>query len=199
MPYDFKKEEKEYYQAKSHAQILYLPPMRFIALDVKGGEGIREGAAELTAILTEIRSASRSGHEPLGPYDFVMPPLEVLWCNPKDRAKLPTGSRKSFNARIMLRLPSFVSDKDLERAKGSTEVSTVTLDEGQCVQMLHQGSLSRLGESVEKMQDYIASFGYRMDTTERPFHEIWLNDHFRTPTARLKTVVRLPISIAVPS
>lgn len=187
MPYDVKKEEKEYYQPKARPQILYLPQMRFISLDVEGEEGIAEGHQRLVGAMKEIRSWDLAGS-----YDFVMPPLELLWRNGKDPSKLPLASRRSFSVTLALRLPSFVPAFEVgSRLEG---ITCLTLEELECVQFLHTGSLARLKEGVAEAGSYVKDFGLGIDTSLRRYHEIRLNDHLKTPTAKWRTVVRIPLS-----
>jgi hypothetical protein len=66
-----------------------------------------------------------------------------------------------------------------------------TLDEGQCVQMLHVGPYSKEGETISQMT---ALAGQKGLSFHGRHHEIYLSDPRRVPPERLRTILRLPVA-----
>ncbi len=103
----------------------------------------------------------------------------------------------------MIRLPDFVTEKDLAWAVETAEkkkkldcsaAAFLTVDEGLCVQILHLGPFDEEPASVALMDAYIRERGYVNDLSERrQHHEIYLSDARKVEPARWKTVIRHPI------
>lgn len=70
----------------------------------------------------------------------------------------------------------------------------MTIEEGLCVQILHQGSYDDEPKTVAKMDRFLAEQGYQNDMDgPRRHHEIYLSDPRRTAPEKCKTVIRHPI------
>ena len=103
----------------------------------------------------------------------------------------------------MIRLPDFVTKADFEWAVSEAEskkkrdfsaVEFLTVDEGLCVQIMHNGTYDDEPASIETMNRFAAENGYENDITEtRLHHEIYLSDPRRTAAEKLKTVIRHPL------
>ena len=101
----------------------------------------------------------------------------------------------------MIRTPECVTQKDLDKAidallkKGKAEavkpVRLETLDEGQCVQILHVGPYDKVSDAIEKMQA-LAEENHLSFTGKH--HEIYLSDPRRVAPEKLKTIVRRPVN-----
>ena len=65
--------------------------------------------------------------------------------------------------------------------------------EGECVQTLHLGSFDAEGPVLAEMHDtFIPGLGGRM---RGKHHEIYLSDLRRTPSDRLRTILRQPVEL----
>ena len=192
MPFDYKKEEKEYYSANAKPRILFIPQQRFIALEGKGETRSEGGAFEkakevLHAVAYTLRNAEKYGYEKGCLFDYVLPPLEALIEDKKNPSWL-----------IVSRLPEAIGEevlmwaKDYVKLKKGYDTDSLhieTLTDAMCVQIMHSGSLLRLGPSIKKMEDYISSNGYvTAYSASRCRHEIYLGEK--------KTIVRIPIGFA---
>jgi len=70
----------------------------------------------------------------------------------------------------------------------------MTIDEGLCVQIMHNGSYDDEPASVALMDEYLADNGYENDINDkRLHHEIYLSDPRKTAPEKCKTVIRHPI------
>jgi hypothetical protein len=68
------------------------------------------------------------------------------------------------------------------------------VDEGLCVQILHQGSYDDEPATIARMEQFMQENGYQTDFADgRLHHEIYLSDPRKTAPEKLKTVIRLPI------
>ena len=70
----------------------------------------------------------------------------------------------------------------------------LVLEEGTCVQCMHEGPYDDEPETVALMDAFTAEQGYETDLSEtRRHHEIYLTDARKTPPEKWKTVIRHPI------
>lgn len=70
----------------------------------------------------------------------------------------------------------------------------LTIEEGLCVQMMHNGPFDDEPISVALMDKYLLENGYENDiTNERLHHEIYLSDARKVSPKKWKTVIRHPI------
>jgi hypothetical protein len=134
-----------------------------------------------------------------GKGDYAVCKLEGQWCFESEPAKLP---KDKWKWKLMIRTPDFITESDRKQAvavllkKGKSreveEVKLETIDEGRCVQVLHVGSYDREPETVTIMRDFVEGKGFKL---VGPHHEIYLSDPRRVPPERLKTVLRVPVSL----
>jgi hypothetical protein len=100
----------------------------------------------------------------------------------------------------LIRTPEFIGKRELEAArkqlaeKGKDplfkDVELLTLDEGQCVQMLHAGPYDREPETIAQMEAFAAAEGCRFGGLH---HEIYLSDPRRVAPEKLRTILRIPV------
>ena len=70
----------------------------------------------------------------------------------------------------------------------------LTVDEGLCVQILHEGPFDAEPATVALMDAYIREKGYGNDLSEaRQHHEIYLSDARKVAPEKWRTVIRHPI------
>ena len=208
MPFDFKKEYKEFYMPKQVPAIVTIPPMNYIAVSGTGNPNeengeYKEAVGLLYAVAYTLKMSKKSGYEMKGFFDYVVPPLEGLWWQQDSDEKIDYSRKNDFNWISMIRLPDFVSPDDVEWVKQAASmeegvecsaVEFMPLDEGLCVQMMHIGSYDSEPETVRLMNDYLKTEGYEKDINDvRRHHEIYLSDPRKTDTSKMKTVIRHPI------
>ena len=116
------------------------------------------------------------------------------------------SDKSSFNWISVIRIPDFVTKKDFDWAvKTAAEKKKIdcssaeflSIEEGLCVQIMHNGSYDDEPTSVKIMDDFIRSNRYENDMTEkRLHHEIYLSDPRKSSPEKWKTVIRHPIKKA---
>lgn len=207
MPFDFKKEYKEFYLPKNKPEIVTVPPANYIAVRGEGdpnepGGAYQQAIGVLYAVAYTLKMSYKTGHKIDGFYEYVVPPLEGFWW--QDGAGGVDYSHKAgFRWISVIRLPEFVTEEDFQWAveaasqKKKLDCSAaqlLTVDEGLCVQMMHLGPFDDEPASVALMDQYIAEQGYENDFSPTRLHqEIYLSDARRVPPEKWKTVIRHPI------
>ena len=111
--------------------------------------------------------------------------------------------KSSFNWISVIRLPDFVTQKDFDWAKETasakkgldcSRAELFTLEEGDCVQIMHIGSYDDEPATIKLMDEFALDNGYTLDFSEsRLHHEIYLSDPRKTAPEKLKTVIRHPV------
>lgn len=207
MPFDFKKEYKEYYMPKRKPVIVNIPKMNYIAVRGKGDPNEVNGAYQqaisvLYAVAYTLKMSYKTDYKIEGFFEYVVPPLESFWWQDGIDG-VDYTDKSSFNWISVIRLPDFISKKNFDWAvetaakKKKLDCSTaefLTIDEGLCVQIMHHGSYDDEPATVALMDEFLAENGYKNDmTSERLHHEIYLSDPRKTVPEKWKTVIRHPI------
>ena len=207
MPFDFKKEYKEYYMPPKKPTIVTVPKMNYIAVRGEGDPNAEGGAYKqaielLYGIAYTIKMSKKGEHQIEGYFDYVVPPLEGFWWQDGVQG-VDYAHKERFKWVSLIRLPDFVTKADFDWAieeatrKKKTDFSKVeflTYDEGLCVQCMHVGSYDDEPATVDLMHEYMMAQGYSLDITESRFHhEIYLSDARKVSPDKLKTVIRHPI------
>ena len=207
MPFDFKKEYKEFYLPKDKPSIVTVPPMNYIVVRGKGdpndeGSEYQAAIGLLYGIAFTIKMSKKGSRQIEGYFDYVVPPLEGFWWQ-EGVSGVDYAHKESFEWISLIRLPDFVSRADFDWAvleatsKKKTDFSRVeylTYDEGLCVQCMHVGPYDTEPATVERMHWCMTGQGDALDiTASRYHHEIYLSDARKTAPDKLKTVIRHPI------
>lgn len=209
MPFDFKKEYKEFYMPKSVPSIISVPKMNYIAVRGKGDPNDENGEYKNTigllyGIAFTIKMSYKGAHKIDGFFEYVVPPLEGFWW--QDGVKgIDYTHKENFHFISVIRLPDFVTKADFDWAvREATEkkkqdflkVEFLTYDEGVCVQCMHIGAYDDEPKTIALMHEYMKEKGYESDITDkRLHHEIYLSDPRKCTSEKLKTVVRHPIRV----
>ena len=207
MAFDYKKEYKEFYMPKNKPEIVEIPSMNFIAVRGTGNPNDEEGAYKqavglLYAIAFTIKMSKKGSHQIDGYFDYVVPPLEGFWWQ-KGIDGFDYTRKEDFCWISVIRLPEFVGREDFDwavkeatakKGQGFSKVEFLTIEEGLCVQCMHEGAFDDEPRTVALMDAFIEEKGYVNDfSAERLHHEIYLSDARRVPPQRWKTVIRHPI------
>ena len=214
MAFDFKKEYKEFYLPPKKPQIVSVPKMQFVAVRGKGnpneeGGEYKAAVAVLYAVSYTLKMSKMGDHRIQGYFDYVVPPLEGFWWQMKDGAVVSGfdySDKSTFNWISVIRLPDFVTQKDFDWAKETaaakkgidcSRAELFTLEEGECVQIMHTGSYDDEPATIKLMDDFALENGYTLDfSATRLHHEIYLSDPRKTAPEKLKTVIRHPVKRA---
>ncbi len=207
MPFDFKKEYKEFYMPKGKPEIVTVPKMNYIAVRGKGNPNVEDGEYKksielLYGIAYTIKMSKKGDHKIEGYFDYVVPPLEGFWWQ-ENLDGIDYGHKENFQWISVIRLPDFVTKADFEWAieeatrkkkMDFSKVEFLEIEEGLCVQCMHSGSYDNEPAAVAAMDKFIADNGYENDISDtRRHHEIYLSDARKVAPDKLKTVIRHPI------
>ena len=207
MPFDFKKEYKEFYLPKNLPEIVDVPDMNYVAVRGTGNPNEEGGAYQqaisvLYAVSYTLKMSYKGNHKIEGFFEYVVPPLEGFWWQ-DGVVGVDYTDKSAFNWISVIRLPDFVTGPDFEWAVAEAErkkkldcsmAELLTLREGLCVQMMHIGPYDSEPESVARMDRYLLENGYQNDLSEtRLHHEIYLSDPRKTAPEKQKTVIRHPV------
>ena len=207
MPFDYRKEYKEFYMPKGVPSIVDVPGMNFVAVRGSGDPNEEGGAYQraiglLYGIAYTIKMSKKGSHQIDGYFDYVVPPLEGFWWQ-DGVAGVDYAHKEAFHWISVIRLPDFVTKEDFDWAvreaavKKKQDFSGVeffTYEEGLCVQCMHTGPYDDEPATVEAMHRFMEAQGYTLDITDRRLHhEIYLSDARKTAPEKLKTVIRHPV------
>ena len=207
MAFDFKKEYKEFYMPKNKPEIVTVPKANYIAVRGEGNPNEEDGAYKnaigvLYAVAYTLKMSYKTDYKIEGFFEYVVPPLEGFWWQDGVDG-IDYGNKDIFKWISVIRLPDFITKKDFDWAvetatkKKKLDCSIaefMTIDEGLCVQIMHNGSYDDEPASVALMDEYLADNGYENDINDkRLHHEIYLSDPRKTAPEKFKTVIRHPI------
>ena len=206
MAFDFKKEYKELYQPAERPGIVRVPGMNFLAVRGMGDPNEEGGAYKqalelLYGVAYTLKMSYKGDYRIEGFFEYVVPPLEGLWWG--EEGEIDYAHKEGFRFISMIRLPEFVTEKDVQWAKNEAKrkkkmdfspVEFFRYDEGLCVQCMHVGPYDDEPATIRAMVDFAESQGYAIDLDgHRRHHEIYLGDPRKTAPDKLKTVLRYPI------
>lgn len=207
MPFDYKKEYKEFYLPPKKPGIVEIPEINYIAVCGKGDPNEPGGEYQaalnmLYGISFTIKMSYKGDHRIDGYFPYVVPPLEGLW-HQEGQAEIDYAHKESFEWTSMIRLPEFVTEAEFQWAvseaakKKQADFSKVhyfTYKEGLCVQCMHIGSYDDEPGTIARMDAFLRENGYGNDLSgTRLHHEIYLSDPRRTAAEKLRTVIRHPV------
>ena len=201
MPFDFKKEYKEFYLPPAKPVIVIAPKANYIAVRGKGDPNDEGGAYQqaigvLYAVAYTLKMSYKTDHRIEGFYDYVVPPLEGFWWQ-EGIEGIDYRDKSTFCWISVIRLPDFITEADFASKKKKIDCSSaefLTIDEGLCVQIMHVGPYDNEPASVALMDKFLTENGYMNDFTSiRLHHEIYLSDARKVAPEKWKTVIRHPI------
>ena len=207
MPFDFKKEYKEFYLPKNKPQIVNVPKANYIAIRGQGNPNEEGGAYKkaieiLYAVAYTLKMSYKTDYKIDGFYEYVVPPLEGFWWQDGIHG-VDYSKKDEFNWISIIRLPDFITRENFDWAvKTASEKKKIdcskaeflTIEEGLCVQIMHIGSFDDEPASLEKMDKYLEENGYEKDFSDtRLHHEIYLSDPRKSTPDKQRTVIRHPV------
>lgn len=202
---DLTKNYKAYYTAKTKPELVNIEPAQFISITGKGDPAGKDFSDRIQALYTvayTIKFIFKAQDK-----DFTVPKLEALWWFDEKKFGQPSMAeaplkipRSEWEYRLLIRLPHFVSEKEVVEAKKivlpkkqltlANEVALFKMEEGKCVQMLHIGPFDKEPETLTKMFEFISSQQLGKNGLH---HEIYLSDFRKVPPEKLKTILREPV------
>ena len=209
MPFDFKKEYKEFYLPSAKPTIVTVPKANYIAVRGKGDPNEEGGAYQraigiLYAVAYTLKMSYKTDHRIEGFYDYVVPPLEGFWWQ-EGIDGIDYSDKSTFCWISVIRLPDFITKADFDWAVQTvskkkkidcSKAEFLTIDEGLCVQIMHIGPYDDEPASVALMDRFLEENGCENDlSATRLHHEIYLSDARKVAPENWKTVIRHPIKL----
>ncbi|KQC02469.1 GyrI-like domain-containing protein [Pedobacter sp. Hv1] len=202
---DLTKQYKAYYRATNQPELLEIEKAHFLSITGKGDPSEQQYADKLKALYATAYTL-KFKYKAMDK-DFVVAKLEGLWSFDEQHYQnisittAPTLiPRSEWNYRMMIRMPEFVSQEQLDQAVQNVitkkqidmanEVELFTLNEGKVVQILHIGPFSTEPETLIKLQDFCIKEGLQKNGLH---HEIYLSDFNKTAPDQLRTILREPV------
>ncbi len=196
---DLYKVHKAEYVTPKQPVLIQIKRAEYLAFTGRGapaGEAFQKAVGALYNVAYTLKMAKKFAGQ-----DYKVCNLEGLWWGEKEAGDFALQPPDTWNWKLLIRVPDFISAKDLKdtiaalKEKGkppeTADVKLETLDEGQCVQMLHVGPYSTERETISKMIARAAEKGLSCHGLH---HEIYLSDPRRVAPERLRTILRLPVA-----
>lgn len=207
MTVDFKKQLTTYTAPRGGFSIVQVPALQYLAVDGHGDPNTSQvyanALASLYPLAYKLKFLSRAE---LG-QDYVVMPLEGLWWS-EDMASFTSSRDKSlWDWTMLIMVPQWITAEHVETAREQAArknaapaldaVRLETLREGLSVQTLHVGSYDDEAPVLRAMhQEFIPEHGLQ---PAGKHHEIYLSDARRTAAAKLRTILRQPVTESSPA
>ncbi|HIW79828.1 MAG TPA: GyrI-like domain-containing protein [Candidatus Bilophila faecipullorum] len=203
MKYEWKKQEKDLYGAKAMPSLVTVPAQNFILIRGKGNPN-DAAFSDRVAALYAVAYAIKMGYKAAAVrnaaaeamHDFAVYPLEGVWSQKAEGGLV----KDMLEYAIMLRQPDCISESEvdaaLEKVKKKpnpfyTDIRFESMQDGQCMQVLHTGAFDDEPASLEKMARFAEEQGLRLDRSRH--REIYLNNPHRVEAGKLKTILRISL------
>jgi hypothetical protein len=199
---DFKKEIAAYRARPGGFQIVDVPDLHYLMIDGHGDPNTSPAFAAATESLYPLAYRLKFASKQSLRRDYVVMPLEGLWWADDMDSFTASRDKSRWDWTLMIMVPDWI-DRDMfataveqVTAKSGparlSDVRLATLSEGRCVQTLHVGSYDDEAPVLARMHDeFIPAQGLRMTGRH---HEIYLSDARKVAPAKLRTILRQPVT-----
>ncbi len=206
--HEWRKHEKAVYIPKSKPEQILIPKYNFFMIQGQGNPN-SPLFSEYIQVLYQVSYGlkmslkSASATPPVGYLDYTVYPLEGVWDITEEAKKNFTGviDKDTLVFNLMIRQPNFITNElaleTIEAVKKKKphalldEVSFTSLEEGNCVQMLHIGSYDKEQETFDIMEQYCKDTN--LERLSKEHREIYLSDVRKVAPEKLKTVLRFKL------
>ncbi len=199
---DLKKDLKQLYTASSdHIAIIEVPPFHFLMAEGQGNPNTAPAFQQATETLFRLSYTLKFMLKKEQGLDWTVMPLEGLWCA-DDLLAFAEDRREEWKWTLMILQPGFITGEAVARAaelaqdkKGAPPLYKTTFGrhtDGQAAQILHLGPYAEEAATIARLHRFIREKGYHFAGKH---HEIYLSDPRRTAPAKLKTILRQPITL----
>ncbi len=199
--YDIKQQRKDLYAPKPREFTLVdVPPLGFLIVDGHGdpntSPAYREAVEALFATSYAVRSAARTKLAQV----HTVGPLEGLW-SAADLDTFRTRDKDAWDWTMMIVQPDWVTEELVADGVAAARKKNLPalehlrferLTEGCSAQILHVGSYDDEAPTIDRLhREFLPAHGL---VPVGRHHEIYLSDPRRTEPARLRTILRQPVS-----
>jgi hypothetical protein len=195
---DLYKEFKQDYVAPKKPVLIRVSTAKYLAITGRGEPGgamFQEHVGALYGAAFTLKMEKKAAGR-----DYKVCHLEGLWWGDNNEPVFPSAPPSSWNWKLLIRVPDFVTATDLDKAisrlkeKGkrdpASEITLETISEGLIVQMLHVGPYAEEQKTIAEMLKLAQSNGKSFCGMH---HEIYLSDPRRVAPERLRTILRMPV------
>jgi hypothetical protein len=201
---DFKRTFDGYKAKRGVFRVLDLPELRYLMIDGSGDPNTSPNyTSALEALYPVAYKLKFASKVDLG-RDYVVPPLEGLWWADDLSAFTTARNKNAWQWTLLLLVPDWIEqqhiDAAIEAARKAKQPERLddlrceSLTEGRCVQTLHVGPFDEEADVLAELHDvFVPDNGYRLTGTH---HEVYLSDPRRTAPAKLRTILRQPVTTA---
>ena len=201
--YDIKTERRTLYAPKpGDFEIIDVPEMSFLMIDGHGDPNTSPAYRHAVETLYKASYAVRAAAKATLGTVHTVAPLEGLW-SADDLEVYRTRDKSAWDWTMMIAQPNWVIPELVDAAQVAARNKQLpALDllrfkryaEGRSVQILHVGSYDDEGPTLARLHDeYLPANGL---TPTGRHHEIYLSDPRKTEPAKLKTILRQPVTTA---
>ena len=185
-----RKEYKKQYDASSKKiDIVDVPEFNFIMIDGIGNPEVEEfhlKSKALRIMSAEIR-------------EYFKQEKSLVYLT-YDNSRFDVTRKKMIKFTLMMAQPKLLDPTTFEIIKQKAankkdnpyivDIYLKRMCEGHCVQMLHKGAYNTEINTTKQIMEFITIQNMRLEGFH---HEIYLNDYEKTPSEKLKTIVRYAI------
>ncbi|MEO9659583.1 MAG: GyrI-like domain-containing protein [Maribacter dokdonensis] len=204
LKHEWRKKEKNIYLPKKEPVLITIPQFQYITIKGSGNPNSKLFQEHIQALYSTAYTIKMNLKQmellPNNYMDWTVYPLEGFW-DISEKAKLNfTGeiNKDELVFELMIRQPAFITSdffnemlelvKNKKPQKVLDKVKFKTIDEGDCIQMLHMGSFDKEDETFKIMETFAKNKGLKRKS--KVHKEIYLSDFRKTPESKLKTVLR---------
>jgi hypothetical protein len=199
--YDVKKDLKALYAPKPDGfQVVDVPELAFLMINGHGDpntcSAYRRAVEALYAASYAVRAVAKRSLNRV----HTVGPLEGLW-SAEDLEVFRTRDKSAWDWTMMITQPDWITAEIVDEALASARKKQLpALDrlrfehftEGRSVQILHVGSYDDEGPTLARLHDeYLPNNGLAPIGRH---HEVYLSDPRKTEPAKLKTILRQPVT-----
>lgn len=200
--YDVTRERRDLYAPEpGDFELVDVPGMGFLVVDGHGDPNTSAVYREAVEALYVASSAVRAAVEAQLGRVHTVAPLEGLW-SAADPAVSRTRDESAWDWTMMIARPDWIPTESVDgalaaatRARRSPALGRVRLEryeEGPSVQILHVGSYDDEAPILARLHDeFLPAHG---PAPTGRHHEVHLSNPRRTRPARLRTILRQPVS-----
>jgi hypothetical protein len=209
---DLKKELKHLYQPSAKkVEIVQVPRLQFAMIDGAIEKGSEPGKSPIFAEATQaLYSISYTlkfmlKKRKTNPIDYPVMALEGLWW--VEDGTFDIFRKDNWFYTLMILQPDVITQEvfaegleQVRTKKGDSEMLSklrlADFEEGLCVQTMHIGPYATEPATIEQMRAFAQENGYQdcVGLAGGKHHEIYLGDPRKADQAKLKTVLRHPVT-----
>jgi hypothetical protein len=206
MAHEWKKSEKAFYLPGAKPELINIPSFKFFSIEGKGNPNDKffaEYIGVLYSLSYAVKMSPKKGIAPADYFEYAVYPLEGVWDITEEAKKnqIEKLDKNTLVFNLMIRQPDFVTSGfaatiiELTKKKKPhpllENIKFSSIEEGQCVQMLHTGSYDDEPASFKRMEDFCNENDLKRKS--KVHREIYLSDARKVSPEKLKTVLRFKI------